>query len=580
MRLRTGVEVVPGQSGDVTIRADGVWLHSRYNPRDEAVRLIGSAALEPDRPVLVLGVGAGYHVAELLRRGFSVAAIEPDASVAKCAVESVLADSDVPLAVLDPEGIAGDSELRDLILRRPQLLVHPPTERRSPAIVAAMRAAISRIQLDRQPLGIAVVSPMYGGSLPIAGYLASAFQSLGHRVLLVDNSEAWPLYQSVTSSVRTKTASSQLGNLLANVLEQWTYARIAEFSPNVCIALAQAPLSPAFPARLQKENIVSAFWFVENWRHMPYWTHIAPRYDCFFHIQPGEFDRRLDEAGCRNHLFVQTGCDPAVHRPVALTDEERSLYQCDLAFAGAGYHNRNEFFKGLTDYNFKIWGTEWTARELQPLVCRPDERFTAETFAKIVAGAKINLNLHSSAAHFGIDPQCDAINPRVFEIAACGGFQLCDPCKGLEEFFDCRDELPVYNDLAECRKKIDYYLAHADERNEIAARARCRALRDHTYELRAKVMLDFILDRFSDRIAEKGIRVQYTVGQVAERVGKDTDLGRYLASLPPDLPFTQSSLSERIPVMGTKLSYPEGVFSYLRELRSSAELLLAMFDGA
>ena len=64
--------------------------------------------------------------------------------------------------------------------------------------------------------------------------------------------------------------------------------------------------------------LVTAFWFVENWRHMRYWDQIAPAYDAFFHIQPGEFEAKLDAIGCAHHAFVQTGCDPALHRPVTL----------------------------------------------------------------------------------------------------------------------------------------------------------------------------------------------------------------------------------------------------------------------
>jgi spore maturation protein CgeB len=438
---------------------------------------------------------------------------------------------------------------------------------------------MSRAAIGQKKLGIAIVGPMYGGSLPICGYIANAFKRLGHRTLFVDNSEAWALYQSVTGTVQSKNASGQLGSMLANVLEQWSYARVAEFAPNVCIVMAQAPVSPAFPLRLKKEKIVSAFWFVENWRHMPYWQHICAQYECFFHIQPGEFEQKLSEAGCLHHTFVQTACDPEVHKPVNLAGDEREEFACDVAFAGAGYYNRNQFIAGLTDYALKIWGTEWNSRDLQRFLCRPEQRFTPELFTKIVAGAKINLNLHSSATHSGVDPRCDALNPRVFEIAACGGFQVCDPCKGLDRFFDPKNELPVYRDLAECRKLIDYYLANENERNAIAARARDRALADHTYEHRAQQMLDFVTEHFAARIADKGVRAQCSAPEIAARVGVTTPLGKYLASLPDDTPFTQAALNERIPMMGTKLSHAEGVFSYLRELRNSADQLLGRFDG-
>lgn len=577
--FRSGVEIVTTQTGELTLRVDGVLLHSRYRPREEAARLIESAALDPAKPVIVIGAGSGYHVECLQQQNSTVTVLEPDLSVAKHALTNDTIAADTLVHIGDPNDLTTDPQFISLIQRGPQVLVHPPTERLHSQYVVAARNAIARAGIGQKKLGIAIVGPMYGGSLPLCTYIANAFTRLGHRTLFVDNSEAWALYQSVTDTVGSKNASSQLGSMLANVLEQWSYARVAEFAPNICIVMAQAPVSPAFPLRLTKERIVSTFWFVENWRHMPYWQHICPHYDCFFHIQPGEFEQKLSEAGCAHHAFVQTGCDPEVHRPVRLTSDEREEFACDVAFAGAGYYNRNQFISALTDYALKIWGTEWSARELQRFLCRAEQRFTPELFAKIVAGAKVNLNLHSSATHSGVDPRCDAINPRVFEIAACGGFQICDPCKGIDQFFDAKTELPTYRDLAECRTLIDYYLAHDDERLAIATRAREHALAEHTYEHRAQQMLAFITERFADRIADKGVRAQCAVSEMASRAGTNTPLGKYLASLPPDTPFTQAALNERIPIMGTKLSHPEGVFAYLRELRNSADQLLGMFDG-
>jgi len=263
-----------------------------------------------------------------------------------------------------------------------------------------------------------------------------------------------------------------------------------------------------------------------------------------------------------------------VHRTVELTAEERSLYACDLSFAGAGYYNRLQFFKGLTDYNFKIWGVDWPERELAKHVAGGERRFSSEEFMKIVAGSKINLNLHSSTTHDGVDPKCDAINPRVFEIAAAGGFQLCDPCIGLEKHFDFETELPVYRDLQELRARIDYFLAHPEERAAVADRARQRVLRDHTYAHRARQMLDLIFDRHGARILKRGVRVQRTVGEMVERVGAESELGRWLATLPKDALFTQEVINAFIRPGLAGMTYPEKVFTYMKEVREFAESLL------
>lgn len=563
-----------GRKGFLTAKVQNLYLHSRYDPNEEAQRLIDSAALDNYRPVLVIGLGLGYHVLELLQRGFRVAVVEPSPFLAKVALESTLKDADFELGLGDAESIGSSLLFQRFVSEIPQVFIHPPTERLYPEFVAGIEKQVIVNGVAKARLSIAVIGPMYGGSLPIAGYLERAFRKLGHRTLYIDNSVAWKLHQALTASIVSRRAGKQLTDHLVHLLGEWNYVRIMEFAPDICIVVAQAPVPPVFPARLRQHGILSAFWFIENWRHLDYWQSIAPLYDFFFHIQPGIFEKRLEETGCLNHAFVQTACDPEIHRPVVLSEEERNQYTCDISFAGAGYPNRKHFFSGLTDYDFKIWGINWDVPELQNCVQKPQTWFDSDEFAKIVAGSKINLNLHSSTTCDGIDPEADAINPRVFEIAACGGFQLCDPCKGIENLFDSSTELPIYHNLRELREYIDYFLAHPQERTVFAERARNRVLKEHTYVHRAQQMLDLFIERHGKALLKKGIKIQRTVGEMINRVGKDSELAAYLKQLPQDLLFTYENIMQQLRSDNCQLSFSEAVFTYLRDLRTTAERLL------
>ncbi len=569
----SGVERVEGRGGAATLKVNGLVLHSIYNPEQEAARLIDSANLDPARPVLVVGLGLGYHVAELHKRGFTIAVAEPDPQVAKAALAAPLFDLEVLLGIGPPEAIAESPTFREFAAKTPQVLVHPPTARLHPEYAANAPGLLSKAALHGRHLNICIVGPMYGGSEPIAGYLADAFRELGHNTLLVDNAAGWPLYERMTTSIEQKQASDQLGQMFTKVLAEWTYARVVEFNPEICIVIAQAPVDRLFPLRLARLGIVCAFWYVENWRHLPYWKEIAPHYDAFFHIQPGEFEEKLTEAGCLKHAYVQTGCALEKHRPVELLPEEQKEYGCELSFAGAAYANRNHFFKGLTDYRFKLWGVGFNDRQLYPLLVGGDRNFDSETFMKVVAGSDINLNLHSSTSHEGVDPKCDAINPRVFEIAAAGGFQICDPAVGLEKLFDFETELPVYRDLQECRALIDHYLKHPEERRAIAKRAQARVLAEHTYAHRAQQMLDVIFEAHGAKILRRGVRTQRTVGEMLERVTENPELRAWLERLPQDVLFTRETITPLLPPRMGGMSYPEQLFSYMNEVTDFADTL-------
>lgn len=569
------VELIEKRSGIKTIKVEGLLYHSQYNPVEEAKKLIDSSVLDPKRPVVVVGLGLGYHLQELTNRKYSIIVIEPDKDVAYMALTHSPLPDNLLLAIPETiEDLFDDDFFIDYLDKIPQPFFHPVASKIHGDFCESLIKKLSKACFSQQHLNIAIVGPMYGGSLPIARYLNHAFRQLGHQTLFVDMEIAWNLFNSIGKTLKMPKITHTLEDFLTKFLSEWCFAQVFEFQPEICIVMAQAPVTNSFVARLNEKGIVTAFWFVENWRHLSYWKEIAPFYNLFFHIQPGEFDDKLDAIGCNYHFPVLTGCDPELHAPVKLTPEEEKIYGCDVSFAGAGYYNRIKMLKGLTDYKLKIWGVNWNEQELLPHVVEGTKGFDTEEYMKIVAGSKINLNLHSSVIHEGVDPNADAINPRVFEIASAGGFQLCDPCKGLENLFDTTNEIPTYTDLKSLRDKINYFLKHEEERKQIAKKAQERALKEHTYKHRASQMLDYILEFYGGKIMRKGMRIQRTVGEVLQRYGRDTLLGQWLSSLPQDIPFVQEEINKYLPMINDETPLPAGVFWYLNEVRAFGEQLL------
>jgi spore maturation protein CgeB len=192
-------------------------------------------------------------------------------------------------------------------------------------------------------------------------------------------------------------------------------------------------------------------------------------------------------------------------------------------------------FRALGDYPFKIWGSDWpVAPPLDRLIQLNAARIDTETCVRIFNASAVNLNLHSSLCHEGVVPDGDFVNPRTFEIASCGAFQLADRRTLLGELFE-EGELELFGDLAELRNQIDHYLARPEERNRIARLGRARVLAEHTYVRRMEELLAVML-------AEEPVMAEKHRFRLAEqeRLGKSMDhqegLRELLDRLPPAVP--------------------------------------------
>ncbi len=351
---------------------------------------------------------------------------------------------------------------------------------------------------------VLVVLPFYGGSLPIGRYCASALRENGCLVEVFES----PLFYSAFSAVKGLNVAIErrvyLENSFLQLVTQSVLATVERFEPDLVLCMAQAPLSRQGLSRLRKDGLLTAMWFVEDYRLFTYWRAFAPFYDVFAVIQKEPFLSELAAAGVSNALYLPLAADPAVHRPLNLSLAEKRRFAAALSFMGAGYPNRREAFRHLVGYGLKIWGTEWDDDPvLMPCVQMQGQRISTEDAVRIFNAATVNLNLHSSVKAEELVPRGDFVNQRTFEIASCGAFQLVDTRSLMPELF-VEDELATFSSLPELEDKIVYFQTHPEECAAFAERGRRRVLSHHTYATRMRALLNFVGKRLPQREKSAG----------------------------------------------------------------------------
>lgn len=136
---------------------------------------------------------------------------------------------------------------------------------------------------------------------------------------------------------------------------------------------------------------------------------------------------------CENSYRLQGGYDPAVHYPMSLPKER------DVTFIGTLRPEKRVFMCG------------WDFDIITGVYNKDHSRIVSET--------KINL----SFTHGG------GTSNRLYKLLAAKGFVLTQPWDGMEEDFEAGKDFVVFTSPRDLKEKIVYYLAHENEREQIAA---------------------------------------------------------------------------------------------------------------
>ena len=547
---QTSIRVVFAKDGHPVPQIGSISLHSNYYPLEEASRALVGFYVNNGKQPVVYGLGFGYHILEILKKKpeKKILVIEPLMSLFQAFMESVDLEPFIP----NIKFIIAEPPPKILVCNESNnwnVFEHLVSRRISNIYFERMdRARDVSKYINTCKLKVLVVNPYYGGSLPTAKYCVQALNSLGHQAESVECETFLEGYLSLNKITRNKTNAQLLSKQFDHFMGQLIAAKAADFKPDMILALAQAPLEPDAIKNLKLLEVPIAFWFVEDFRTLTYWKDIASSYDYFFTIQKGQFFKELRSVGANNYYYLPQACLPEVHRKIHLSYEEMKQYSADVSFMGAGYYNRVQSLPRLLNHDFKIWGTEWMLESpLGSRVQNMNERINSEEIVKIYNAGKININLHSSTYHTGVNPEGDFVNPRTFEILACGGFQLVDDRSELAELMNPNSEIATFRSVDELCEKVEYYLNHENEARSIAVRGNKRILKEHTIQHRmCEMLIHIFIDRLDQLKEIMDNNYRDPVNYCIDEAGPSSDLGKYLEQFRGEKNFSIKTMVDHI----------------------------------
>ena len=299
-------------------------------------------------------------------------------------------------------------------------------------------------------------------------YFKKAFQRLGHRVY-------WIKYLKLRSYLGEKAATALVDKLMSISRPDLLFFHARDISFDL---LLRAKLR--MPVVMYYDDCISG-----SSRRFEEVIKQGQQADIMYLTNRGEVPVYLERGV--NARFITGGCDPTGHRVVDNTDP---FYQSDVAFIGKpNTPERAECMQMLAKkFDLKLWGSGW---EQYGLSAAATDVYASE-YRKICAGAKIILG-------WNIDPTIDLyFSNRTWYTLGCGGFLLTAYTPSLEELFGRGKELDWFESVGECRDKIEYYLQHDEERQEIAKAGYQLAHNEYSY--------DKMVEKIIGDLQKEGIR--------------------------------------------------------------------------
>jgi spore maturation protein CgeB len=167
----------------------------------------------------------------------------------------------------------------------------------------------------------------------------------------------------------------------------------------------------------------------------------------------------------------------------------------DVVFVGTAWEERIGLLEAVdwTGIDLGLYGMWDLLKRNSPLKPYIKGKITENAqVAALYRNAKIGLNLYRTSMAYGRNVEhytgAESMNPRAYELAACGLFYLSDARAEARETFPF---LPTFSNAAELEVLVHAWLAGDDDRRAIAAKLPA-AVAGHTFDVRVRQMLDVL----------------------------------------------------------------------------------------
>jgi len=336
-------------------------------------------------------------------------------------------------------------------------------------------------------------------------YLSSALRRLGHQVVPFD-------HRAFLIPGRLRAGLAFLDRFDHERLNSLLLRLIRRERPDLLIVNQGTVLVRRTVELARALGVRCVNWFSDFPAEFEEGLAIATVYDAFF-LGSSFAARRHREAGHRHAAWLPFGCDPQTHHPDASAASGPGSFPAGgastlpdgptVVFVGSHYPERQILLRFLRGLPVGVWGPGWLRAANDPHVA-PMIRGGAlrpAAWRALYARCRVALNIHYGS--FGPeDVSGDLANTRVFEIPACGAYQVVD-CQGdVLRLFKEGQHLAAFSSGEELRARVVEALQDDDLRRAVAARGRAEVLAHHTYEHRACQLVDKVAVVADDAVPE------------------------------------------------------------------------------
>ena len=208
-------------------------------------------------------------------------------------------------------------------------------------------------------------------------------------------------------------------------------------------------------------------------------------YTAFFSNSQGGAEG-LIELGARAVHPLFYGADPDLFAPLDVPQD------LDAFFYGHGREYRAEWIDALLrEPSLALPQARFAVRGTKLGDLGRVEHLPYLSFSKLreyACRSKLNLVI-TRKAHASVFASSSS---RPFELASMGACMVCSPYEGIETWFEPERELIIVHNAEEAIERYDWLLQHDEARRSIGRAARERLLKEHTFQHRARQMVEVI----------------------------------------------------------------------------------------